>query len=361
MKKSFIILMGLVLALGTAATVCAAEQPLLPEHFGAWHKESCAEKQAQSALEAEAGKLNFSSCFFKSGTDAISISLAKYRDPSSAYEIYTSFLNPSMQPSTVGGPSAIDAEKLVTLIGNCVLEVRPPAKPGKAELEQLVSIIRKNSDRTPLPPIRTYLPQGFTDGTQRYAHGPAGFEEALEALHRPEYKMLSDEIGWAGDDAEAMLAEYRSGKDSGVLLLVDYPTQQLAEQHWKHLETVLQDVDKQGKTRIERRGSLLSMVLEPTSAGYADALRASVRYQTEVTWHEPTHTITDPPWTTILGKIITLTMLFMVVAVVLGVAFGGFRVVMKKMFPGKLFDRPNEMDVLQLGLSGKRIDSEDFY
>jgi hypothetical protein len=78
-------------------------------------------------------------------------------------------------------------------------------------------------------------------------------------------------------------------------------------------------------------------------------------------WHEPTHTITDPPWTTILGKIITLTMIFMVVTVVLGVAFGGVRVVMKKLFPGKVFDRPNDMDVLQLGLSGKRIDSEDFY
>jgi hypothetical protein len=183
----------------------------------------------------------------------------------------------------------------------------------------------------------------------------------LGALRLSEYQPLSKEIGWTGDDAEAMLAEYRGGTDSGVVLLIDYPTQQLAMQHLRHLEAILEEVDKQGKTKIERRGSLLLMVLEPTSATFADGLRAAVRYQTAVTWHEPTHTITDPPWTTILGKIITLTMLFMVVAVVLGVAFGGFRVVMKKMFPGKLFDRPNEMDVLQLGLSGKRIDSEDFY
>jgi len=37
------------------------------------------------------------------------------------------------------------------------------------------------------------------------------------------------------------------------------------------------------------------------------------------------------------------------------------RVVSKKFFPGKVFDRPEQMDVLQLGLSGKRIDSRDFY
>jgi hypothetical protein len=49
------------------------------------------------------------------------------------------------------------------------------------------------------------------------------------------------------------------------------------------------------------------------------------------------------------------------VAVALGVAFGGMRVVSKMFFPGKVFDRPEQMDVLQLGLSGKRIDSRDFY
>jgi hypothetical protein len=34
---------------------------------------------------------------------------------------------------------------------------------------------------------------------------------------------------------------------------------------------------------------------------------------------------------------------------------------MKKFFPGKVFDRPEQMDVLQLGLSSKRINSRDFY
>jgi len=49
------------------------------------------------------------------------------------------------------------------------------------------------------------------------------------------------------------------------------------------------------------------------------------------------------------------------VAVVLGAAFGGVRVLAKIFFPGKIFDRPDQMDVLQLGLSSKRIDSRDFY
>jgi ABC-type nitrate/sulfonate/bicarbonate transport system permease component len=86
-----------------------------------------------------------------------------------------------------------------------------------------------------------------------------------------------------------------------------------------------------------------------------------VGHETAVTWHEPTHTITDPPLLTSIAKIIIGTLVFMVVAVVLGVAFGGVRVLAKIFFPGKIFDRPEQMDVLQLGLSGKRINSRDFY
>jgi len=86
-----------------------------------------------------------------------------------------------------------------------------------------------------------------------------------------------------------------------------------------------------------------------------------VNYETQVTWNEPTHKITDPPWLSIVGKIIVFTLMFMGLAMALGVAFGGVRVLAKIFFPGKVFDRPDQMDVLQLGLSSKRIDSRDFY
>jgi len=146
-----------------------------------------------------------------------------------------------------------------------------------------------------------------------------------------------------------------------VLLLIDYPTPQLAEQHLRHLDAVLSAAEKQAGTTVERKGSLLSIVLRPSSTAFAEELRNGVHYQTEVTWNEPTHKITDPPWVVILGRIIILTLLFMGLAVAVGAAFGGVRVLLKTFFPGKVFDRPGQMDVLQLGLSGKRIDSRDFY
>jgi hypothetical protein len=90
-------------------------------------------------------------------------------------------------------------------------------------------------------------------------------------------------------------------------------------------------------------------------------LRGAVNYETEVTWNEPSSTATDPPITSTLVKIIIATGMFMMVTLVLGIAFGGVRVITKRLFPGKVFDRPAQMEVLQLGLSGKPIDPRDMY
>jgi hypothetical protein len=158
-----------------------------------------------------------------------------------------------------------------------------------------------------------------------------------------------------------MLAEYHRGKDSAALLLIDYPTPQLAEQHLRHLEQAISSAAKQAGTSIERKGTLLSLVLRPSSVAYGNAVRNAMNYETNVTWNEPHQTITDPPLLSTIAKIFIATGVFMVITVVLGAAFGGVRLLTKIFFPGKVFDRPEQMDVLQLGLSGKRINSRDFY
>ena len=222
--------------------------------------------------------------------------------------------------------------------------------------------VEAGSEKGPLPPIRTYLPAtGRMLGTERYALGPEAMRAAMAGLGQSDMVGIVDAAGFSSG-AEAMLARYTSpGKGSGVLVLLEYPTPQLAEQHIHHLDEVLPAAAKQAGTVIERKGSLLSMVLSPSSAEYAKNLREAVDYETQVTWNEASQTATDPPITSVMVKIFIGTGVFMVAAVVLGIAFGGVRVLTKRFFPGKVFDRPNQMEVLQLGLSGKRIDPSDFY
>jgi hypothetical protein len=356
---------ALSLALG-AAPYSSAQQEVLPSHFSSWTCSPGAEDVQFdripnfSDLTKEAGLAENEFCDYFSGPAKIHVDLQKYRDPSSAYEMYTALIRPEMHPSTLDKISAVDGDRLFVLVGSSILQVRPTPAISTADLVTLVNSVSAHADQTPLPPIRTYLPRGFTDGTQRYARGPVAFLNAIVSLKQGEFANLAGEAGFHSQ-AEAMLAHYREGKDEAVLLLIEYPTPQLAEQHLRHLEQALSPAEKQAGTTIERRGSLLSLVLKPSSAAYANSLRNAVKYETEVTWNEPHQTVTDPPLLTTLVKIILGTGFFMVVAVVLGVAFGGVRVLAKIFFPGKVFDRPEQMDVLQLGLSSKRINSRDFY
>jgi hypothetical protein len=349
-----------------AAPYSSAQRQVLPNHFGTWSDQpnpKWIETEPPSKyadLWKETGRRPDEFSQYTSGNARIEVDLQKYRDPSSAYEAYTALISPEMLPSTLDRTSAVDGDKLFVLVGSSILEVRPTPAISTGDLVMLVNAVSAHADQTPLPPIRAYLPRGFIDGTQKYALGPAGFRNAVSSLQQDEFASLASEVGFHSG-AEAILARYRAGKDQAVLLLIDYPTPQLAEQHLRHLEQAISPAAKQGGTTIERKASLLSLILKPSSSTYGDTLRNAVKYETEVTWNEPHQTMTDPPILTTLVKIILGTGLFMVVAVVLGAAFGGVRVLVKIFFPGKVFDRPEQMDVLQLGLSGKRIDSRDFY
>jgi hypothetical protein len=360
----------LALALLCLAPVARA-QNILPSHFGAWTAngsaqtaEASAEARAifmESALEGTEAR-NYSNG--SNGPATVKVTLYRFHDSSGAYEGYTYLLGPqavaSSAPADASAGSA--TSRRAARIGNIVLVVDSADALPQSDQDLLSRQVESKADKTPPPPIPNYLPdRDRVARTELYSLGPAAFRAALTNLGRAEYAAITDEAGF-NSGAEAMFARYRSSREEAVLLLlIEYPTPQLAGLHWKHLEQALPAAAKQHGASIERKGSLLAIVLSTSSPAYAARVREAVNYETQVTWNEPTHTITDPPITSVLVKIITATGAFMLVAIVFGVAFGGVRVLMKRLFPGKVFDRPEQMDVLQLGLSGKRINSRDFY
>ncbi len=362
-------------ALLLATSACSnAQSQLLPDRFATWQSaqrppvvlwpRSPAAAKLDSHPEytrilVESGVARVEEHDYENASREFGVRAFKLHDSSAAYEVYTSRLRAGMLPAKLGQVSAFDKDNVLIQEGSLVLECT--ANISKEDLSALVRAVEAASGKAPLPPIPNYLPmQGRVPGSERYALGPLAFRKAAEDLGRTEFAALSDEVGFASG-AEAMLALYQTRSQEAALLLIEYPTPQLAEQHLRHLETALSTAAKQAGTTIERKGSLLSLVLKPSSAAYGEALRNAVNYETQVTWNEPTHKITDPPWLSIVGKIIVFTLMFMGLAMALGVAFGGVRVLAKIFFPGKVFDRPDQMDVLQLGLSGKRINSRDFY
>jgi hypothetical protein len=201
-------------------------------------------------------------------------------------------------------------------------------------------------------------------GTQRYSLGPDGYVAAVQSLNREKYGELASEIGFGGKgvDAEVMLGSYANGKGGEeVLLLALYPTPQLAEQQLHHLQPALGSKPEFAGTTVERDASLLSLVLSPSSPEMAARLRKSIKYDTAITWNEPSQTLTDPPWLMVLKTVFVASFAFCVFAGAAGILFGAFRLLMKRLFPGKVFDRTSSIEVLQLGLNSKPVNPDDFY
>src|ERR1700738_579759 len=246
MRRQF--LFAVLFALLSAASISAqqsrpaqqdnsAHKQILPDAFGTWHSNGCDANPQPSALSQEAGEHQFRSCQFTDGKQSATIWAGKYRDPSSAYEVYTSLLRPTMQPSTVGRFTAVDDKGLLALVGDVVVGVDQPRNVSTKDLQELTSIVAARSAKTPLPPIREYLPkEDLVNATQRYALGPVALRAAAESVGKPEIAGLADAAGFT-QGAEAMLAQYRRGGGAGGVLLFGFSPPPLVGMHFTHLGT----------------------------------------------------------------------------------------------------------------------------
>lgn len=342
-------------------------QQALPHRFANWTATAEAAPaggwpDGSANILKEAGLVGAASRAYANNSRELKLTLYTMRDPSGAFAVYTWLRTPEMTDSDLAAYAAVGRDRAVLISGRAVVEASGIRGAALAELHELARLLDHNADQTPLPPIRTYLPvKGKIAGTERYAVGPAGFRAAMEATGQPELAPLAEKAGFASG-AEAMLARYRAGRETVGLLLLEYPTPQSAGKHQKHIESTLAGIAKSTEVSVRRTGSLLSVVLPPAgTAGEQEALLDAVRYETNVTWNEPTHTITDPPWPVIVINTIIGTGVFIVAAFVFGIAFGGVRLLTKRLFPGKVFDRASRMQILQLALNSKAINSDDFY
>jgi hypothetical protein len=111
----------------------------------------------------------------------------------------------------------------------------------------------------------------------------------------------------------------------------------------------------------KRSLTLLAIVSGAPTEAEADKLLDQVHSGTELTWNEPTFQFKEPSIEAmIVGTIVGAGTICMF-ALIAGVSFGGLRLIVKRLWPGKIFDRNNHLQVLQLGLGSKPINSDDFY
>ena len=309
--------------------------------------------------EYEIGSIEAQNYTDASGT--YKVLLYKMKDPTGAYGLYSYLRSEDMAKADTATHSSISNERALVLVGNFVIEARgKDLEKHGADLNALATAVKPKSIEGPLPQLTEHLPvKGFVDRSDKYVLGPVVLNEFFP---------IAEKDDWLGfyAGAEAEVAKYRVDGRELTLVLADFPTPQSAQKRLSDIQRDLHvnptdDNATQSPIFARRAITMLAIVSGARSQTEANALLDQIQSGAEVTWNEPTFQFKEPTIGAMIVGAIEGTGVICLFAVIAGIGFGGFRLVMKRFLPDRVFDRSSTMQVLQLGLGSKPINAEDFY
>jgi hypothetical protein len=343
----------------------ASAQGVLPVSFDDWSSKTptgttIVSILGPSSVLQEYGFVSGEQATYSHGNETMAVTLYRMRDPSGAYGMYSYLRSPDMSHLSEGDHSVVSPEHALLLTGNLILDVTGKGlQTHGRNLESLTTIVSRTAEQGPLPTLTEHLPvKGFVDRSDKYILGPVALNEFFPVS-------ADDWLGFS-HGAEAEVAKYNVEGRELNLLIADFPTPQVAQkrlvdlQQLYHLNPATPD-DNSSPLFAKRSITLLAIVSGARTEAEADKLLGLIQSGSEVTWNEPTFQFKEPSiGAMIVGSIEGAGVLCMF-AIVAGIGFGGFRLIVKRYFPDRVFDRSSTMQVLQLGLGSKPINSDDFY
>jgi hypothetical protein len=360
------VFLGVALAGDAPARPQTAQiSPLLPAQFGGWQMEGAAQTSASpaaadlsnAAVLKEYRFADFASATYTRDDDrTLKIRAARFADASGAFGAYTFYLQPEMATETIGDRAATLGHRVLFYRGHVLVDAQfsQETAMSAAQLRELAGALpRPGGNAGNLPSFIEFMPRrGYIANTQKYVMGP----EALTVLAPP----VSADLVDFDASAEVTLARYNTASGEATLMLISYPTPQLAADHLRRIDAAHQLAQPQtGETAItcadsfcsKRTGPIIAIVSGPASDSDAKSLLGMVNYEASVTWNQATdqHEVKDLYM--LILNVIVLCVIIGGLAIVAGMAFGGFRILMKRWFPDRIFDRPEQMEFISLHLA----------
>ena len=192
---------------------------------------------------------------------------------------------------------------------------------------------------TQRPSLSNHLPsKNVVAGSEIYILDSANFQR----VEGQEAGMDASSLGF-DLSAEAAAADYRVDGKTGHLVLMLYPTQQIA----KKIADQMNSASPESASSRKRIGPLLAIVTGITDASAKETLLEQVHYQSSVTWSEPQPGLGLGP---IVVTAFTFIGLLVGICIIAGVGLGGRRLFTKTLYPNRIFDREKDGEIIQLKL-----------
>ena len=297
-----------------------------------------------------------SSTYTRDDGRTLKIRAARFADASGAFGAYTFYLQPEMTKMEIDAQGASLGQRVLFYRGQILIDAlfSKESPMSGAQLRELAGVLpRPSGSAANLPSFIEFMPRrGYVSNTQKYAMGPS----ALAALAPP---VAADLVDFAAS-SEVTLGRYNTPSGEATLMLISYPTPQLAADHLRRIDAAHQlaqpqegvaTISSAGSFFDKRTGPIIAIVSGPMSDSDAKSLLGMVNYEASVTWNQATdqHEVRD--LYLLVLNVVILCAILGGLAIVAGVAFGGFRILMKRWFPDKVFDRPEQMEFISLHLA----------
>ncbi len=360
--------LGCLLGAGLAANPRAnqtAQAPILPQEFAGWEMQGTPQISSDPAsadptnagILKEYGFTDYSSAAYKRDDGrTLKVRAARFADATGAFGAYTFYVQPEMTRESIGDQGSSSGQHVLFYRGHVLVDAvfSQQSPMSAAQLRELAGDLpRPPGSAGNLPSFIQFMPrQGYIAQTQKYAMGPA----ALAALAPPVTANLVD----FSSSCEVTLGQYNTASGDATLMLISYPTPQLAAEHLKRIDAAHQIAQPQpGVSSIEsanaffdkRTGPIIAVVSGPISDADAKSLLNKVNYEASVTWNTPTGNEEVRDLYKLILNVVVLCAILGVFAVIAGIAFGGVRILVKRFFPDKVFDRPEQMEFISLHLT----------
>jgi uncharacterized protein DUF6599 len=348
----------LVLALVTPlfADGQAPSTKVLPPEFGGWHisgaarasTDPAAADPVNAAVLKEYGFKDFESAtYLRDDGRKLTLKAARFADTSGAYGAFTFYKTPPMLVEKIGDQAGSLNERVLFYRGNILVDAvfQRLSAMSAAELRELAGALPLATGSTQgLPGLPAYLPsQAYVKNSAKYVLGPL----ALEKVDSP----LASELVDFTAGAEIVLGRYASSGGEAKLLLISYPTPQIAGDHLRKIEASHSQTGTLPAIFSRRTGPIVIVVSGPLSQSEAKSLLASVNYEADVTWNENTYFDKRNNIGNLVWNALILCGILMAFALVIGVAFGGLRVLVQRIIPEKVFHRQEQVEFISLQLA----------
>jgi hypothetical protein len=356
---------GFIFLLSLAGVALAKEAApsvaVLPKQFGGWQSSGASRSSndpavadpVNAAVLKEYGFTSFESATYsRDDGRKLTLKAARFDDASGAYGAYTYYKTPAMLIEKIGDGAASMNERVLFYRGNILVDAvfQKLSAMSAAELRELaVGLPLPSGNTRNLPGLPAYLPpQSHVKNTAKYVVGPV----ALQNLDAPVPASLVD----FSSGAEVVLGNYNSSGGEATLMLISYPTPQIAAEHLRRMQNnALRTTSANLANPIfdKRTGPIVVVAAGPLSQAEAKSLLASVNYDANITWNENTYFTKRDNLANLLVNVIILCFIIIGFALVAGVAFGGIRILARRMFPDRVFDRAENREFISLHLSEK--------